>query len=116
MPRRSPPPPEHFTPAEILSLVGTHLPSWIRACDAADTDAIALHESEFGSSAAELLLFACAIKTATKKGKNVYVIGGRVGSRDNLLSFNPHVVVYREKRSPSKKKTSRSRLSPKNHA
>jgi hypothetical protein len=108
-------PQEHFTPTDIFSLVSTHLPSWLRACDAADADAIALHESEFGSSAAELLLFACAIKTATKKGKNVYVIGGRVGSRDNLLSFNPHVVVYREKRSPSKK-TSRPGLSRKNHA
>jgi hypothetical protein len=88
---------DDLTAGEILSLVRAHLPAWTQACEAADTDGIALHEAEFGTSTTELLLFACAIKFATKKGKNVYVIcdEGRASSQEAVRS-DRFIAVYRE--------------------
>jgi len=89
--------PEDLTPAEILSLVRMHLPAWTRACEASDTDGIALHESEFGTSSTELLLFACAIKFAAGKGKNVYVACG-TGTGPRAIVPPPHpLTVVRER-------------------
>jgi hypothetical protein len=89
---------DQLTAAKILALVHAQLPAWVAACDAEDTDAIALHESEFGSSTSELLLFACAIKFAAKKGKNVYVTSHRVvGSRRETGVVGRVIAVYREK-------------------
>jgi hypothetical protein len=86
-----------LTAAQILSLVRDHLPAWMRACEAADADAIALHEAEFGTTTTELLLFACAIKFAAKKGKNVYVTCGQGnGSPEDIVSSEHFVAVYRE--------------------
>jgi hypothetical protein len=86
---------EELTEDELLALVRRHLPAWRQACDAPDTDAIALHESEFGSSTTELLLFACAIKFAATKGKSVYVACGKGGaSPDGVLSSR--VTVFRD--------------------
>jgi hypothetical protein len=89
--------PEHLSAADILSLVREHLPAWMRACEATDTDAIALHEAEFGTSATELILFACAIKFAAKKGKNVYVTcDGKLVSPKKRVRSGRFVAVYRE--------------------
>jgi hypothetical protein len=69
----------------------------MRACEASDTDAIALHEAEFGTTTTELLLFACAIKFAAKQGKNVYVTCGQAsGSPEDVVSSAHFVAVYRE--------------------
>jgi hypothetical protein len=88
---------EDLTPAEILSLVRMHLPAWTRACEASDTDGIALHESEFGTSSAELLLFACAIKFAAGNGKNVYVACGK-GTTPSVMVPPAHpFTVVRER-------------------
>jgi len=70
-------------PTELLSqedlerIVGKKLPGWKRACLSSEADAIVLHELAFGMSGRELLLFACAIKYAAAKGKNVHVVCGR---------------------------------------
>lgn len=97
MPQVPKPRREHFKADDILSLVQTHLPSWTRACEAADADAIAVHESEFGSSAAELLLFACAIKFAAQKGKNVYVTCGHSDARLGIASrVDANITIYHE--------------------
>ncbi len=88
---------EHLSPADILALVRDHLPAWMRACEAADTAAIALHEAEFGTTTTELLLFACAIKFAAKKGKNVYVTCDQGnGSPEDIVSSEHFIAVYRE--------------------
>ncbi|HEY2091305.1 MAG TPA: hypothetical protein VGJ81_05420 [Thermoanaerobaculia bacterium] len=90
--------PEHLTAEDILALVRDHLPAWMRACEASDSDAIALHESEFGTTTMELLLFACAIKFAATNGKNVYVACGRIGNEGSgeLVEGGRFVAVYRE--------------------
>jgi hypothetical protein len=89
---------EHLSAADILALVRDHLPAWIRACEASDADAIALHESEFGTTTAELVLFACAIKFAATYGKNVYVACGRTGNEEpgEVAEAGRFVAVYRE--------------------
>lgn len=70
----------------------------MRACEASDSDAIALHESEFGTTTTELLLFACAIKFAAKNGKNVYVACGRTTDEASVdvVQSGRFVAVYRE--------------------
>ena len=88
---------DELTAGEILSLVRAHLPAWTQACEAADTDGIALHEAEFGTSTTELRLFACAIKFATKRGKNVYVICDEgIASPQGIAQSDRFVAVYRE--------------------
>ena len=88
---------KHLSAADILSLVRDHLPAWMRACEATDTAAIALHEAEFGTTTTELLLFACAIKFAARKGKNVYVSCGQGnGPHEDIASSEHFIAVYRE--------------------
>jgi len=60
---------------ELAELVSTDLPGWFEATAATDADSILLHETAFGTSPHELLLFAAAIKYATAKGKHVHIIG-----------------------------------------
>jgi hypothetical protein len=89
-----------LTAVEILSLVQAHLPAWARACEASDNDGIALHESEFGTSATELLLFACAIKVAASNGKNVYVAcGDRRNTPKEIIEPMHLVRILREESS-----------------
>ena len=88
---------DELTAAEILALVRTHLPAWTRACEAQDSDGIALHESDFGTSTTELLLFACAIKLAASKGKNVYVACGDLRNAPEAIVAPARLVtIFRE--------------------
>jgi hypothetical protein len=84
--------------AQIEDLVRELLPAWVRACDA-DSDAVALHETAFGMTGEELFLFACAIKYAALKGKNVHIACGEGRSRtapESILA-SVSVEVYRER-------------------
>jgi hypothetical protein len=84
--------------AQIRRLVRELLPAWVRACDA-DSDAIALHETAFGTTGEELFLFACAIKYAALRGKNVHIACGEGKSKtapESIVS-SVSVEVYRER-------------------
>jgi hypothetical protein len=106
-----PPSQNHLSAADIVSLVRNHLPAWMQACEATDTDAIALHAAEFGESATELLLFACAIKVAAGKGKNVYVTCDRGNGQTEIVTTDRFIAVYREadgkRHDPSPQKSKR---------
>jgi hypothetical protein len=100
--------PEHLSAADILALVREHLPAWMRACEASDTDAIALHEAEFGTTTTELLLFACAVKFAARKGKNVYVTCDQgAASPGDIIRSDRFIAVYREVQSSKPADTKR---------
>jgi hypothetical protein len=101
--------PEELTAADILSLVRMHLPAWTRACEASDMDGIALHESEFGTSSTELLLFACAIKFAAGKGKNVHVLCGNSMERQAGTIPSTPLPVFRETLRQTQTKVARQR-------
>src|ERR1043165_1793253 len=92
------------TAGQLRSIVNAYLPAWKRACVASDTHAIVLHAAAFGTSRHELLLFACAIKYAAMRGKNVQIASGEESARMTSHNAAPPEQIaktYRE-RSPVK--------------
>src|SRR4051812_29938847 len=84
---------------ELRSFIARHLPAWQQACDTDDGDSIVLHEAAFGTSTHELFLFACAIKYAAAKGKNVHVASGTGRTKQKPEMTLPSATlasVYRE--------------------
>jgi hypothetical protein len=83
---------EPLSEVELHSFIAQHLPAWQQACDADDGDSIVLHETSFGTSTYELFLFACAIKYAAAKGKDVHVTSGS-GMKNSGLETVPSIVI-----------------------
>jgi len=92
--------PDRLSDSELLWIIEKHLPAWLSACNAADSDGIVLHEAAFGTSPHELFLFACAIKYAAAKGKTVHIA---IGTTEEKVTAKPTdgvaiVGTYRERR------------------
>jgi hypothetical protein len=86
---------------ELRDIILKHLPAWARAC-AAESEAIVLHETAFGTSDGELFLFGCAIKYAAGAGKAVHVTCGKDSTRGYRTPFPPPSIqeIYRDASKP----------------
>ncbi len=114
-----PNPEDSFELDDLRQIVEHYLPAWKQACMTSHTDGIVLHELAFGSSAREMLLFACAIKFAAANGKNVHVACGKSDTPKSEKGVPLRVVgkVYRENMLGPRRKETRPivRKSSKRH-